>query len=144
MTTNKKEIKFYADPDIEQWLSTLPVGARSRSAFINKMLRVGMADDQIGQSKELQPVLPTSVVEAPSLTEAVLEAKRFIDSFEIDIIEYDKHFEELEQWKAQSEEQLDELIEWRQAFPDQQLFENLETEDVIAAIELQLNSNPRC
>lgn len=136
MATKKPEIKFYADPDIQEWLSTLPAGARSKSAFINKILRAEKERQSKLQGAETQAAVPPAYVPDSTLYSAVQEAKRFIEKFEIDNVDLSNELKELQQWKEQTDDQLDELIEWRQAFPEVQLFEHVETEEVIAALEL--------
>jgi electron transfer flavoprotein alpha/beta subunit len=136
MATNKPVIKVYVDPDINEWLATKAVSVGGRSALINKILRAEKEREASNQPSVSQIDQCSDEPTIISLTASLKEAKRFIDSFEIDTIEYDKHFEEIDEWKAQASEQLTELVEWQQSFPDQELFENLETEEVIAALEL--------
>jgi type IV secretory pathway VirD2 relaxase len=136
VATNKQVIKFYADPEIEEWLSTLPANTKSRSAFINDMLRAGRASTFSSQSTSPLTESVSVAAAGSSQSEEFRAVKRSIANLDIDSIEYDKQITALEQWKAQSEEQLEDLSEWKQSFPDQQLFENLGTDDIITALEL--------
>lgn len=136
MATNKPLIKVYVDPDINEWLATKAVSTGSRSALINKILRA----EKEREASNLSPAQQSGqVLDEPSiisLKASLKEAKRYIDSFEIDIIEHEKRFDEIEEWKTQAKEQISELVEWQQFFPDQELFNNLESEEVIAALDL--------
>lgn len=136
MATKKPEMKFYADPDIQEWLSTLPAGTVSKSAFINKILRAEKERQSRSQGPETQTVGTAAYVTDSSLYSAVQEAKRFVEKIEIDNIDLSNELKALQQWKEETDDQLDELLEWRQAFPQVQLFEHVETDEVITALEL--------
>lgn len=74
MTTTKKAIKFYAAPEVEQHLDTMP--SQTRTAWINKVLAEAVAKEQKrkreSEIEQLRNWLQ-SQEKAPPLYEAVAD-----------------------------------------------------------------------
>jgi len=115
MSTKKLEVKFYADPDIEDWLATIPSG--KRGAAINEMLRTAI---------NANPSSTKAAVDLPTSKQLAEVLKR------LDVLE-----SEQADYKANGyANTVDELLNWKESFPDPMLFENIESADIEAALEL--------